>query len=170
MNCPNQSSTNTFVHGIKPDTFSPGALKSLHYSPYRINTNSDLWPSTPCKNKEERRKKREVSEEDDWNETMRALWVGKRKMDCLEGRGKQERSEDPSGPLTGIQRVQCSFFCIWGNWVPRKFCDMAQATGLLRARVWSRTLLTDCPSLAPHAILRIKKLPEKKEKGEGGKT
>ena len=47
---------------------------------------------------------------------------------------------------------------------------MAQATWLLSARVWSRTLLMQGPFLVSPTSSQIKKLQEKKEKREGGKT
>lgn len=42
----------------------------------------------------------EVSEEYNWKEQVRVLWVGKGEMDCL-GEERQERSEDHSGHFTG---------------------------------------------------------------------
>ena len=99
---------------------------------------------------------------------VEGLWVEKRKMDYLGQGGEARKIWRPQQNFT---RYSESPISIAGEETdPESFCDMAQATWLLSARVWSRTLLVQCPFLASHTISHIKKLQEKKEKREGGKT
>lgn len=96
------------------------------------------------------------------------LWVEKRKMDYLGQGGETRKIWDHSGNFTRYSESPIS--TVGEQTGPESFWDMAQATWLLSARVWSRTLLMQGQFLASHTSSQIKKLQEKKEKREGGKT